>query len=124
MKKYMVGGAVRDILLGKTPKDIDYVVVGETPDTMKAAGFEQVGQDFPVFLKDGDEYALARSERQTGVGYTGFTFECSRKREEYKNNEVDSINPDLVKRLIDLGFNTTDDYSVDELIEAFRSIVR
>lgn len=124
MKKYMVGGAVRDILLGETPKDIDYVVVGETPDTMKAAGFEQVGQDFPVFLKDGDEYALARSERQTGVGYTGFTFEYARRHEDYKGHEIDSINPDLVKLLIDVGFNTIDDYSVDELIQAFRSIGR
>lgn len=75
MQVYMVGGAVRDRLMGLEPRDVDYVVVGETPESMKAAGFEQVGQDFPVFLKDGEEYALARAERKVGEGYTGFEFE-------------------------------------------------
>jgi len=73
MKVYQVGGCVRDRLLGRTPKDIDYVVVGSTPEEMLALGFQQVGASFPVFLKDGSEYALARTERKTGVGYTGFT---------------------------------------------------
>lgn len=72
MKMYMVGGAVRDTLMGVVPKDIDYVVVGATPADMIAQGFEQVGASFPVFLKDGCEYALARTERKTGVGYNGF----------------------------------------------------
>lgn len=74
MKKYIVGGAVRDKLLGKTPNDIDYVVVGATPEEMLAQGFEEVGADFPVFLHPvtRDEYALARTERKTGLGYTDF----------------------------------------------------
>ena len=73
MKKYMVGGAVRDKLLGLEPKDVDYVVVGSTPEEMLALGFKQVGADFPVFLDEaGVEYALARTERKSGSGYTGF----------------------------------------------------
>jgi tRNA nucleotidyltransferase/poly(A) polymerase len=72
---YLVGGAVRDILLGKDPKDRDYVVVDSSPEEMLSLGFYQVGADFPVFLhpKTGDEYALARTERKTGDGYGGFT---------------------------------------------------
>jgi len=75
MKKYIVGGAVRDKLLGKTPNDIDYVVVGSTPEEMLAQGFEQVGADFPVYLHPvtRDEYALARTERKNGLGYNDFT---------------------------------------------------
>ena len=74
MQVYKVGGFVRDTLLGKTPKDTDYVVVGATPEQMLEAGFKQVGADFPVFLhpETGDEYALARTERKTGRGYNGF----------------------------------------------------
>lgn len=72
MKIYLVGGCVRDRLLGLNPKDIDYVVVGATPEEMLAIGFQQVGAAFPVFIKDGEEYALARKERKTGVGYNGF----------------------------------------------------
>lgn len=74
MKIYIVGGAVRDELLGKTPKDIDYVVTGATSEGMLALGYEQVGADFPVFLhpETKDEYALARIERKTGTGYHGF----------------------------------------------------
>ena len=73
MKIYLVGGAVRDKLLGLDPKDRDYVVVGSTPEEMEANGFTRVGADFPVFLdKNGDEYALARTERKTGPGYKGF----------------------------------------------------
>jgi tRNA nucleotidyltransferase (CCA-adding enzyme) len=74
MEVYVCGGAVRDVLIGIKPKDIDYVVVGATPEDMVAHNFTQVGIDFPVFLhpKTGDEYALARVERKTGVGYTEF----------------------------------------------------
>jgi tRNA nucleotidyltransferase (CCA-adding enzyme) len=70
----MVGGAVRDKVMGIEPKDIDYVVVGATPADMLKLGYQQVGADFPVFLHPvtGDEYALARQERKTGVGYNGF----------------------------------------------------
>lgn len=73
--QYLVGGAVRDIQMGRPPSDRDYVVVGATAEEMIAAGFSQVGADFPVFLhpKTRDEYALARTERKTGFGYKGFT---------------------------------------------------
>lgn len=79
MKIYLVGGAIRDKLLGIESKDNDYVVTGSTPEEMIAAGFKQVGADFPVFLhpETGDEYALARTEKKTGVGYNGFTCEFS-----------------------------------------------
>jgi len=73
MKILLVGGAVRDSLLGYDPKDRDYVVLGSTPEEMIANGFEQVGAAFPVFLKDGEEYALARTETKTGEGYLGFS---------------------------------------------------
>ena len=77
VKVYLVGGAVRDTLLGLTPKDRDYVVVGATAkdvEDMLSQGFQRVGADFPVFLhpETGDEYALARIERKVGSGYNGF----------------------------------------------------
>jgi tRNA nucleotidyltransferase/poly(A) polymerase len=74
MKQYLVGGAVRDLLMGNSIQDRDYVVVGATPAEMLVMGYEQVGADFPVFLHPvtGDEYALARTERKTGEGYLGF----------------------------------------------------
>ncbi|MGB4859756.1 MAG: multifunctional CCA tRNA nucleotidyl transferase/2'3'-cyclic phosphodiesterase/2'nucleotidase/phosphatase, partial [Dokdonella sp.] len=76
METYLVGGAVRDRLLGRDVTDRDHVVVGSTPEAMLAAGFRPVGKDFPVFLhaQTGEEYALARSERKSGRGYHGFTF--------------------------------------------------
>lgn len=76
-KTYLVGGAVRDMLMGQEPKDRDFVVVGATPDEMLAEGFSQVGADFQVFLHPhtGDEYALARREKKTGTGYLGFESE-------------------------------------------------
>ena len=76
MKIYLVGGAVRDKLLGLSVKDHDYVVVGSSPEEMLAKGFRPVGKDFPVFLhpKTHDEYALARTERKTAKGYHGFDF--------------------------------------------------
>lgn len=76
MNTYLVGGAVRDRLLGLPQSDCDYVVVGANPDDMHAAGFKPVGKDFPVFLhpKTGEEYALARTERKTAPGYQGFIF--------------------------------------------------
>jgi tRNA nucleotidyltransferase (CCA-adding enzyme) len=79
MKVYLVGGAIRDELLGLPIKEKDWVVVGSTPDKMKAKGFKQVGKDFPVFIhpKTGEEYALARTERKSGHGYTGFEFDSN-----------------------------------------------
>lgn len=76
IKSYVVGGAVRDALLGLPVQDRDYVVIGATPEQMLAQGFVPVGKDFPVFLhpKTHEEYALARTERKTGAGYKGFVF--------------------------------------------------
>ncbi|NVD97068.1 multifunctional CCA addition/repair protein [Massilia sp. BJB1822] len=76
MKTYVVGGAVRDALLGLPVKDHDHVVVGATPDEMLQQGFRPVGKDFPVFLhpQTQEEYALARTERKTAPGYKGFVF--------------------------------------------------
>ena len=79
MQAYLVGGAVRDKLLGLPVKDRDWVVVGTTPDEMVQQGFKPVGKDFPVFLhpETKEEYALARTERKSGKGYKGFTFHTS-----------------------------------------------
>ncbi len=76
MKTYVVGGAVRDRLLGLAVQDRDHVVIGATPEQMLALGFTPVGKDFPVFLhpKTHEEYALARTERKTAAGYKGFVF--------------------------------------------------
>ncbi|BES86077.1 multifunctional CCA protein [Pectobacterium araliae] len=74
MKIYLVGGAVRDSLLSLPVTEKDWVVVGATPEHLLAQGYQQVGKDFPVFLHpvSHDEYALARTERKSGKGYTGF----------------------------------------------------
>jgi len=74
MKTYLVGGAVRDALLGLKASERDWVVVGSSPDEMQAAGYKQVGANFPVFLHpgNGEEYALARTEKKQGHGYHGF----------------------------------------------------
>lgn len=96
MKIFIVGGAVRDKLLGKNPSDIDYVVVGSTPEEMLSLGYEQVGADFPVFLNPdtNDEYALARTERKTGAGYLDF---------ETKFDKTITLEDDLLRR--DLTIN-------------------
>lgn len=96
MQVYLVGGAVRDGLLGRAVVDKDFVVVGATPDQMIQAGFLQVGADFPVFLhpKTHQEYALARTERKRGFGYLGF--------EIYASPDV-SLEADLKRR--DLTIN-------------------
>jgi tRNA nucleotidyltransferase (CCA-adding enzyme) len=76
---FLVGGAVRDAMLGRPHGDRDYVVVGATPEDMLAQGYKPVGKDFPVFLHPdtGEEYALARTERKTGPGYHGFAFHAA-----------------------------------------------
>ncbi|WP_426116470.1 multifunctional CCA addition/repair protein [Massilia sp. PWRC2] len=96
MQAYVVGGAVRDALLGRPVVDRDWVVVGATPEQMVARGFRPVGKDFPVFLHpvSHEEYALARTERKTAPGYHGFVFHTS--------PEV-SLEDDLVRR--DLTIN-------------------
>jgi tRNA nucleotidyltransferase (CCA-adding enzyme) len=78
MQTYLVGGAVRDKLLGRPVVDHDHVVVGARPEDLLALGYKPVGKDFPVFLhpKTGEEYALARTERKTGHGYHGFVFQA------------------------------------------------
>lgn len=93
---YLVGGAVRDELLGKPIKEKDWVVVGCTPEEMLKKGFQPVGKDFPVFLhpKTHEEYALARTERKTGKGYKGFHF--------YATPDV-TLDEDLIRR--DLTIN-------------------
>ncbi|MGB1110438.1 MAG: multifunctional CCA tRNA nucleotidyl transferase/2'3'-cyclic phosphodiesterase/2'nucleotidase/phosphatase, partial [Gammaproteobacteria bacterium] len=91
MNCYLVGGAVRDELLGRTVKERDWVVVGATPEAMTAAGFTPVGKDFPVFLHPDthEEYALARTERKAGHGYHGFTV--------YTSPDV-TLEDDLIRR--------------------------
>jgi tRNA nucleotidyltransferase (CCA-adding enzyme) len=78
MKTYLVGGAVRDRLLGLPPGDRDWVVVGATQAEMEAQGFRAVGRDFPVFLhpQSNEEYALARTERKSGRGHRGFVVDA------------------------------------------------
>ena len=78
METYLVGGAIRDELLGLAPGDRDWVVVGATPEQMLDAGFRPVGRDFPVFLHPhtGEEYALARTERKSGRGHRGFVVDA------------------------------------------------
>lgn len=96
MKIFLVGGAVRDELLGKSVRERDWVVVGSTPEEMLSRGFQPVGKDFPVFLhpKTHEEYALARTERKTGKGYKGFHF--------YASPDV-TLEDDLIRR--DLTIN-------------------
>ncbi len=79
MQTFLVGGAVRDSLLNYPVIEKDWVVIGETPESMVAQGFRPVGKDFPVFLHPDthDEYALARTERKTAPGYKGFTVHAS-----------------------------------------------
>ncbi len=74
-EQYLVGGAVRDEMLGIDPRERDWVVTGATPEEMEKSGFRQVGASFPVFLhpRNGEEYALARTERKSGHGYHGFS---------------------------------------------------
>lgn len=79
MNVYEVGGAVRDALLGLPVKERDWVIVGASADELTALGYRRVGKDFPVFLhpQSGEQYALARTERKIGPGYTGFAFDTS-----------------------------------------------
>lgn len=109
METYLVGGAVRDLLLGLSPKDHDYVVVGSTPKEMKEVGFKQVGADFPVFLhpESGDEFALARTEKKEYTGYCGFT----------SSWEGVSLEQDLIRR--DLTINSMALSNEGEVIDPF-----
>lgn len=110
MKIYLVGGAVRDKLLGLPVKDRDWVVVGSTPEEMLQQGFQPVGQDFPVFLHPDtrEEYALARTERKSGHGYTGFTFHTAA--------DV-TLEQDLIRR--DLTINAMAESETGEIVDPY-----
>jgi len=110
LELYLVGGAVRDHLLGLPAPDRDWLVVGSTPEQMVELGFEPVGKDFPVFIHkpSGEEYALARTERKTARGYQGFQF----------NTSPDiSLEEDLQRR--DLTINAMAQDANGELIDPF-----
>ncbi|WP_417656960.1 CCA tRNA nucleotidyltransferase [Pseudidiomarina aestuarii] len=110
MKTYLVGGAVRDQLLGLPVVDRDYVVVGATPAAMLAAGYQQVGKDFPVFLhpRTQAEYALARTERKQGQGYTGFSVNA---------DPTVTLEEDLLRR--DLTINAMAETAQGEIIDPY-----
>jgi tRNA nucleotidyltransferase (CCA-adding enzyme) len=110
MKIYIVGGAVRDRLLGRANEDRDYVVVGATPADLLALGYRPVGRDFPVFLhpQSGEEYALARTERKIAPGYHGFALSA--------NPQV-TLEEDLARR--DLTINAMAQDSQGHLIDPF-----
>ena len=108
--RYVVGGAVRDALLGLPAADRDWVVVGATPEHLVAQGLRPVGKDFPVFIDPatGEEVALARTERKTAPGYHGFTFHAA--------PEV-TIEQDLARR--DLTINAIAQAEDGTLIDPF-----
>lgn len=113
METYLVGGAVRDRLLGRSVKDRDHVVVGSTPEAMLAAGYLPVGRDFPVFLhpESKEEFALARTERKQGSGYRGFVV-CA--------DPSVSLQDDLRRR--DLTINAMAETRDGELIDPFGGV--
>ncbi len=110
MEKYLVGGCVRDALLNLPVKDRDWVVVGADPEQMQQQGFKSIGKDFPVFLhpETKEEYALARTERKTAPGYTGFSFHAAA--------DV-TLEDDLIRR--DLTINAMAQDSSGTLIDPY-----
>lgn len=110
MKRYLVGGAVRDRLLNWPVHERDWVVTGATPEDMEAAGYKPVGKDFPVFLhpQTKEEHALARTERKSGRGYHGFTV--------YADPDV-TLEQDLIRR--DLTINAMAEDSAGALIDPY-----
>ena len=110
MQTYLVGGAVRDKMLGRPVADRDYVVVGATPDEMSRLGFRPVGRDFPVFLhpQTREEYALARTERKSGRGYHGF---------EFRTDSTVTLEQDLERR--DLTINAMAEDSDGRLFDPY-----
>ena len=113
MDIYLVGGAVRDKLLGRPVVDHDHVVVGATPEGLLAAGYRPVGKDFPVFLhpQTGEEYALARTERKTGRGYHGFAFHA---------DAAVTLEQDLARR--DLTINAIAEDEHGRLIDPYHGV--
>ena len=114
METYIVGGAVREDLLGLEVKDHDHVVVGATPEQMVDLGYRPVGKDFPVFLhpQTNEEYALARTERKSGKGYKGF--------QVFASPDV-TLEQDLARR--DLTINAIAKAENGELIDPYHGIV-
>ena len=110
MEIYLVGGAVRDALLGQPVTERDWVVVGALPQDMLDLGYRQVGKDFPVFLhpETKDEYALARTERKQGHGYSGFAVDCTPSV---------SLEQDLLRR--DLTVNAMARTASGEIIDPY-----
>lgn len=110
MQRYIVGGAVRDRLLGRPVQDHDWVVVGSSPSEMEAAGFIPVGRDFPVFLhpETREEHALARTERKTARGYHGFAFQA---------DPGVTLEQDLERR--DLTVNAMAETEAGELVDPY-----
>ena len=110
MQIFLVGGAVRDKLMDYPYHEKDWVVVGATPEELKAQGFIPVGKDFPVFLhpQTKEEYALARTERKTGPGYTGFDF--------FASPDV-TLEEDLARR--DLTINAIAETTDGELVDPY-----
>jgi tRNA nucleotidyltransferase (CCA-adding enzyme) len=113
MQIYLVGGAVRDHLLGRAVVDRDWVVVGATPEQMLAAGYRAVGKDFPVFLHGDskEEYALARTERKTGRGYHGFAFHA---------DPTVTVEQDLERR--DLTINAIAQHEDGRLVDPYGGV--
>jgi tRNA nucleotidyltransferase (CCA-adding enzyme) len=113
MDIYLVGGAVRDQLLGRPVVDRDWVVVGATPEDMLSAGYKAVGKDFPVFLHGDtkEEYALARTERKTGRGYHGFAFHA---------DPGVTVEQDLERR--DLTINAIAQHEDGSLVDPFGGV--
>lgn len=113
MQVYLVGGAVRDRILGHPVVEKDYVVVGATPDQLIAQGFQPVGKDFPVFLhpETKEEYALARTERKSGHGYHGFEF--------FTAPDV-SLEEDLIRRDLTINAMAMDDE--DQVIDPYHGL--
>jgi tRNA nucleotidyltransferase (CCA-adding enzyme) len=113
LQTYLVGGAVRDRLLGLPPGDRDFVVVGATPAQMLARGFRAVGRDFPVFLhpQTGEEYALARTERKSGRGYRGFVVDA---------DPSVTLEQDLVRR--DFTINAIAEDADGRLVDPFGGV--
>ena len=111
MKIYLVGGAVRDTLLGIPVKERDWVVVGSSPEEMINLGYKQVGSDFPVFLHPDtkEEYALARTERKSGKGHKGFAID---------SNQSVSLEDDLKRR--DLTINAIARTENGDLIDPYK----
>lgn len=113
MKFYLVGGAVRDRLLGFEPDERDWVVVGATPEEMESRGFRRMDAEFPVFAHpdSGEEYALARRERKTGPGHKGFVVECG--------PDV-TLEEDLIRR--DLRLNAIAESESGRLIDPYDGV--